>query len=241
MGTVVQDQSSTFQSGVSSSWAIAFGSNITAGNLIYCWGGAGGDASGTIPTDTLTHTYVLIRHTYDATNNQSHTTWYAKNTSSGANTVTLAASYQGAGTSMGVLEISGLHTTTPLDGTVEVGAVDTTTNGTDVASGGTLVTGSASDFLVCAMQNINEAEVGTLTISAGTSYTGNTKTGTHIGKMQTRQVSSTGSYLAAFTGNADQRSTIHGVAFKDAAQPEFMGYLKKNQLRPRIFSPGHAR
>ena len=217
MGTVVQDQSSTFDSGVASSWSIAFASNITAGNLIYCWGGSNGDALGTIPTDTLSHTYTLIRHTYDATNDQSHSTWYAKNTSAGANTVTLAASYHGTNARMGVLEISGLDTTTPLDGTVEVGATDTTTNGTDAASGGTLVTGNASDFLVCAMQNLDEADPGTLTISAGTSYTGNTPTGTHAGKMQTRQVSSTGSYAAAFTGNADKRSTIHGVAFKDAA------------------------
>lgn len=215
MGTVVQDQSSTFDSTTSTSWSIAFASNLTAGNLLYVWAGALGNAGGTVPTDTRGHTYTLIRHTFDAANNQSHSTWYAKNTSAGANTVTLAAAYQGSFTRMGVLELAGLDTTTPLD--VEVGAVDTTTNGVDAASGGTLVTGNASDLLVCSAQNNLDGEPGALTFSAGTSYTAQTPAGLHVGKMQTRQVSSTGSYAAAFTGDLDKPCTIHGVAFKDAA------------------------
>lgn len=215
MGAVVQDKSGVFDSGTSSSWAITFAANITAGNLIYVWGGAGGNALGTVPTDTLGHTYSLIRHTYDAVNDQCHSTWYTKNTSAGANTVTLAASYRGGFVRMGALEISGLDTTAPVD--VEVGAIDTTENGTDAASAGTLITTNASDFLVCSAQNDNEVEPGTLTYSAGTGYTANTPTGVHVGKMQTRQVASTGSYAAAFTGNANQRSMIHGVAFKDAS------------------------
>ena len=239
MGAVVQDQSSAFDTNLSTSWAISFGSNITAGNLIYCWGGSISNVGSASPTDTRAHTYTLIRSTYDATADFTHTTWYAKNTSAGANTTTLDATYQNNFCRMGVLEISGLNTTTPLDGAIEVGAVDATTNGTDTASAGTLVTTNASDFLVGSAQNVVQGEVGTLTFTAGTSWTGRTPTGgPHVGKMQTRVVSSTGSYTAAFSGDVDQRSIIHGVAFQDAAgeatQAQIWPSIQQGILNPMI-------
>jgi len=102
--------------GSGASIGVAFDANVAAGNLIVV-SAAWGTVDDT-PTcaDNLGNTYTAIDKAWNTTNNQGHCTFYAKNITGGASTVTVT--FPGGAKSFRFLlldEYSGADTTAPLD------------------------------------------------------------------------------------------------------------------------------
>lgn len=94
--------------------AVAFGSNNTAGNLIFvsCYG-----AQASVPTLSIgdsRNAYTPIGNV-NAGSNTAVYWWYAKNIGAGANTVTCSSSLASTSLQLSILEYRGLDPTAPLD------------------------------------------------------------------------------------------------------------------------------
>ena len=217
-GAWVQDDTTVAQDGGSGVelTSKAFGANVTAGNLIAVMFGFG--LSGT-PTcsDGLGNTYTLKTNTYDATNEQSHAQFYAKNITGGACTVTADANSGSAGyLRLGIMEISGCDTTAPDDG--GAAAVQAGGTATDHYSSGNIIT-TVTDFVFGSTQNIAEASPGTGTLTAGATpaYTIRETAGANVIGMETRASQAAATFDANFTRSVGHRSITGIMAFKETA------------------------
>jgi hypothetical protein len=151
----------------------------------------------------------------DAGNAQSSHVWRKENSGSGNFTVTATFNRSAPFRRIRVCELSGLETTANVDQTAGQGQTTPGTGTDAVTSGSTSTTANANDFLVGFSQDTSEADPGTGTLSAGTSYT---ISGTNVMLgLESRSVSATGTYAATFTQSVNNNRTTHIVAFKEAA------------------------
>ncbi len=158
MATAFVQSKLTRQTGSSTTVAVTFTSNVTAGNLIRVmasWDGGIGVLSGI--ADSLGNTYTAVDNLSDGGNPNHYATWYAKNIAGGACTVTVTFTSARPITLLHVEEISGADTTAPLDqhslnlqatpGTGANGVVSTsvtTTTDGQFVSGCSMATGSST-------------------------------------------------------------------------------------------------
>lgn len=143
MAAFVQDASNGTALGTSV--AVAFGSNVTAGNLITVVVRANtNDAPSWTVTDSLGNTYVEDEAQFQSTDLTTTRIYRASNISGGANTVTFAGT-NNIRRGIVIKEFSGLDTTSPLDVTnsnqgtdasVECGSVTMTADGVIVIGWG---------------------------------------------------------------------------------------------------------
>lgn len=221
VGAVVQGTTDLTQDDASNHTTVAkaFGSNPTTGNLnevTVCWGGT--DDTGIIVTDSQSNTYVSIQRVWDSGQNQGIEKFYSKNITGGATTVT--ATFSGAGRSYNrllIAELSGLHTTAPLD--VNAGQFQASPGtGTDaITSGAMATTAEADEYITCSYQDSNELVPGSGTLSAGTSFVKQIDGGTGIIALEHRNVSSTGAYAGTWTRSTNQRCSAIVSAYKLSA------------------------
>lgn len=160
--TVVQSKGDCTAANFTST-TCAFPSNVTSGNVLVACGGNwnGNNMSGMAATDTLSTNYAEVIGSA-TTSGVAIKTWiaYGVATSSGANTITQTpAGGTGWYGSWGILELSGVDTTTPLD----VDGGSSTGSGTTVSDG---ITTSAADTIVLAC--MSHGNSGTISITADT-------------------------------------------------------------------------
>jgi len=207
--TAAQDDSGSYTTD-----AVAFGSNCTSGNLITIECGCGSTATPTA-SDSQSNTYTLQTNTYDATNNQSHFQFYAKNITGGANTVTVNWGALKSYNRLIIGEHSGLDTTAPLDQAAAQAQAGGTS--TDYYSSGNITT-SNTCYCVAGLQNIDEAGSSTDTVTAGATpaYTKRTD---EAGILTTETAASlaSGTFDANFTRNVSRRCITGVMAFKESA------------------------
>jgi len=120
MATLVQS-ARNYEAADDTSFALAFGSNVVAGNLLVAVLGAYDDAATfNTPTDTIGTTYTqagtLLRGTVDSPAPML-AVYYGIAPSSGANTVTMTSSVGVQDKDLRIFELSGVDGTTPLNQT----------------------------------------------------------------------------------------------------------------------------
>lgn len=209
--TAVDDSGSTI-----TSLAKAFTSNVTAGNHIFVGIGWGSNDQNPTITDTLGHTYTLIRKTWDATNNQGTATYHTQNISGGANTVTLSLSVASPYVRLYIRESSGILTAGALD--VETGQVQASPGtGTDGCTSGAMTTTVANTMIVGFCQDIGGTQT---SYTAGTNFTLRESVAGLVCGSDDRNAATAGSYAATFTLSVNNRHTTHAAAFKEVAAAE---------------------
>src|SRR3990167_8088160 len=211
-GAWVQDDTNVVDAG-STTIAKAFGSNVTAGNLIAVVVGNEGDVTCTV-ADTLGNTYTQKTATYDASNGQKHFQFYAKDILGGACTVTATLSLSKQYRRLGIMEISGCDTTAPDDGgAAQVQAGGTTTDYYSSVNIATTVT----DFVFGDIQDISGSGA-TLTAGATPAYTLREVDANSVIGMESLASQAAATFDANFTrSTAGNRSTTGVMAFKEAA------------------------
>lgn len=184
--------------------AVAFPSNVTAGNLICVQSGNdSGSASASGYADTLSNSYAaVVVSANNVSAQQRIDASYCKNISGGSCTVTATFTASTSWRHIHVSEYSGADTTAPLDksagntgtsGSGSSGAQTTTTNGQ-------LIYGGSGNGL-------NTAGTGFTALSSGTNYT----------NMSEYQIqTSAGSIDATFTGSSSSWCVIM-MTFKEAS------------------------
>ena len=217
---------------------------MTAGNLIVlgvsCYGY---DISSV--TDSLGNTYTLIDNVRDTPNDSPGATYYAKNITGGACTITVSMTGSNYYQRVIAVEYSGLDTTAPLD--VHTAVNDTTVSTTtDSASSGSTGTTSAADSLVFGY--IGPTQAGSIT--AGTGFTSIANEQGCLAEES--NAASTGTYEATGTGDMTTRVVAFVAVFKPAAggggggggtpsAPPQIRQLFHRSYRPRPYAPGRGR
>lgn len=197
--------------------ALAYGSNVTAGNLLVCYIYASHGISGVADSRSQTFTSAV-----NVTDNATYSLaiFYYPNTTGGADTVTVT--FLGAITyaSLQCSEYSGVATSSPLDQTTSNSQTDPGT-ATDAVTSGNVTTTTNGQLIL----GWTVAVDGTSTVSAGTSYTGRTNVfgdTIHEDLVQT----SAGSIAATFTTNSATADYITLIAtFKEAIAATCKGAL----------------
>ena len=218
MGTHVNSFHNS-NSGTATTIAATDTGNTTTGNLLRVSCGWGTTDRTPTCADIANGNYTEIgTHTWDSGNNQGMAQFYFKNITSAILPV-ITVTFPGNVTDLHIqcTEISGLDTSAPLDQSAsQVNTAPGT--GTDGATSGNMsATTNASDFIISSFQDITGTSY---TVTEGTSYTARDTWTTASGqpiKLETRQVSATGTYAGTFTLSADKRCIVNVVAFKDAA------------------------
>ena len=213
-GAWVQDDTNEDDSGASGTTiAKAFGSNVTAANLIAVWGGWGTIDTTVTCADTQSNSYTQKTKTWDDTNGQGHVQFYAANITGGANTVTITFGDSVTYRRIGVMEISGLQTASPDDGgALQVQAGGTTT---DYYSSGNITT-TVTDFCFGSWQDIGGSGA-TLTAGATPAFTLRQLNTSNIGAMETLASQAAATFDANFTASIGNRAFTGIMAFKEAA------------------------
>ena len=189
--------------------AIAYGSNVTAGNLLVCHIYANHGISGV--ADSRSQTFTSAVNVTDGAT-YSLATFYYANTTGGADTVTVT--FAGAITyaSLQCSEYSGVATASPLDQTASNSQTDPGT-ATDAVTSGSVTTTTNGQLIVGFSTAL---VVGAGTLSAGTNYTGRTNVfgdTLYADRVQT----SAGSIAATFTTNHATSDYITLIStFKEA-------------------------
>jgi hypothetical protein len=212
---------STKLTGSGTTIALAFTSNVTAGNLTVVgvsWGAAGGviEALSSV-ADGLSNTYTRITNcdVVDSTNDQQHTIIYAKNIAGGACTITVTFTASRSNRGITIAEYSGADTSAPLDQSVSNFQTSPGT-GTDAVTSTTKTT-TANGELIAGIYTDSTSGAGT-TVSAGTGFTKQEDTGGTAGAIQIvyedQIQSSSGSIAATFTETANHRALSAMATFK---------------------------
>jgi hypothetical protein len=209
MATLAQAVVAAHSSSGVTGLGVAFGSNVTAGNLIAVTVqiaelASSSSASVTV-SDTLSNTYTLAARAPTVSADTTNVlVFYAKNITGGACTVTATSS-----SSRKVIvayEFAGLDTTTPVE--------DTATNSGNSAAptAGNVDTAGAGALVAVAHNFYNYT-----TLTAGSGWTGTTTTDVwYKFESQYRLVGSGGSYAAEFVQGAAYDYGAAAVAFKNA-------------------------
>jgi hypothetical protein len=200
---------------------LAYGSNVTAGNLLVCHVYANHGISSV--ADSLTQTFTAAVNLTDGST-YSVATFYYANTAGGADTVTVT--FAGAITyaSLQCSEYSGVQTSSPLDQTTSNNQTDPGT-GTDAVTSGNVTTTTDGQLIVGFSTAL---VVGAGTLSAGTNYTARTNVfGDTL--CEDRVQTSAGSIAATFTNSlstADFITLISTYKAASAASPSFGARLR---------------
>lgn len=161
-GAIVHVQSNT--NGVvggGTTQAVAFGSNVTAGNLIiaYCYFGTQTNPANVTATDSLGQTLTQAVGQGQTTDGHVYTIFYKENSAGGADTVTCASTLSGT-TRASVSEFSGVALSGSLDQTLS-------TQGASAApASGNVTPGQNGELLLCA----SSGDTATV-YTAGTDFT----------------------------------------------------------------------
>jgi hypothetical protein len=221
----------TFLSSVSAT----FGSPNSVGNMILvAWEGDEVTANGgNTPTDTAGNTYVRLASVNIALDHELEV-WVCYNCKQKAgNVVTVTDTGGGVNSIVIVEEWIGVSTLALIDQTAGASG-----NGTALSSGATATTTNERDLLWVA-GNV-DVPTGSNVLSLGTNFsnlTQNTTPGFSCLGIESRVVNGRAAYTGLFTSSISQSWSCIIVAMRAAsAAPSF-----KNNLRPRIFSPGNAR
>lgn len=209
----------------------AFPSNVTSGNVLVACGANwnGNNMSGMAATDSLSTNYAEIVGAA-TTSGVAIKTWFAYGvaTSSGANTITQTPS-GGVGWygSWGILELSGVDTTTPLD----VDGGNSTGTGTTVSDG---ITTSAADTIVLACMSHGNSGTISITEDTGGGWTsaGEVENYSNAPYAWEYQIfSSAGAKTASFTIGNSIGWTIQTLSLKQTAGSTPVEYFRR-RLQP---------
>lgn len=198
MGTLVQSQSAG-NSANGTTLGAAFGSSVTAGNLIHVFilYRDSGEGTGHSISDSLGNTYTLIANSNRTNRRTAH--FYASNISGGSCTVTLSTPNNNPFRSLAVVEISGLDTSAPLDVHSE-NVQDPAGTGTDAVVSGSATATAAGYLSACGIQ-VEDIGYGAPP-NAGTGFTNDgavlPPVGVNQGRLEHASVSA-GSQQATFT------------------------------------------
>jgi len=211
MGALVQNARG-YEATSDTSWAVAFGSNVVANNLLVVVVGTYNDtATINTPTDTRGTTYTQAGSLLRGGGSPAImlAVYYGVAPSSGANTVTVTFSANCGDKELKIFEISGESTGTPLNQTN--GA---TGNSAAPLSGS--ITTTVAGFIIKAVQEFSWT---THDEAAGTPTTGWTEYGdTATGADSAyRNEASTGTFNGGFTLNGNSQWACRIVAFADGA------------------------
>lgn len=196
---------------------LAFGSNITAGNMIcgaVSWVDTNNGVLNSV-TDTLGNTYTLLNNSTSTYSGGVYTAqFYALSPSGGANTVQANFSVSAFGLRQMVLaEVEGRHASSPLDGN-DANAQLNQAPGTDVLTSTDITTTANGDYLFGWCLGFE----GTAVLTAGTTgFTLREGTGLNRGCEDQIQASA-GTIAATFTLAVSNNYCVTGImAFKPAA------------------------
>ena len=197
----VQAPTGYLNNATSTTAALAFGSNNTAGNLlvaVIAWSSSLANGPASI-ADTRGNTWSICTGIYDTPNGQGITIAYAPNCAAGANTVTVTFGATSEYRRLTLAEYSGAATTTPLD--KQQGNAQSTTTATDnITTGATVTPTTDGQLIVGGFQRDGNEDGGNLV--AGTGFTSRQVLGSHDhmfeDKIQTTAtaVSATATYAA---------------------------------------------
>jgi len=210
-GAWVQDDTNVADA-TSTTIAKAFGSNVTATNLIAVVAGCGGNQDATC-ADSLTNTYTPKTATYDAANDQKHFQWYAKNIAGGPCTVTVTFNATSKWRRLGIMEISGCDTAAPDDG--GAAQVQAGNSAADYYSSGNIIT-TVTDFVFGGWQDI-DGSGSTLTAGATPAFILREADATKVIAMESRASQAAATFDANFTSNVGWRAITSIMAFKETA------------------------
>ena len=205
-----------------------FGSNCTAGNLIFYSvgydgeGGGGGQPTVAI-TDSRGNAYTKIASFFDATNDLYSEFGYAKNIAGGATTVT--ATFSGSVASsyfkgISALEISGLDTVAPFTIGEDAIANLSIAASTGFSTGNTAALAESNGFMVGVASQLHNLN-GPATAGSGFTQFGsafwNFGGGTEFALLETKTLSSNAAQAATFTsGAAGFSGHAYAAVFKPA-------------------------
>lgn len=183
---------------------VAFGSNVTAGNLVgVCLRCGEGTETVSSITDSLGNGYTKVYWQPQTTDGHSLYAFYSKNILGGADTLTQTGC-GAAGARWGIIEISGLDTSAPLDQFTSTEGLATTANS------GSVTTTQASEWIWGCLGD------GDVLPTAGAGWT--SRAG--VGKVQSEdQILSTTQTLAATSSNTLNKWTAGISTFKAAGAP----------------------
>lgn len=188
---------------------LAYGSNVTAGNLLVCHIYANHGISSV--ADSRSQTFSSAVNVTDSST-YSIATFYYANTTGGADTVTVTFAGTITYASLQCSEYSGVATASPLDQTASNIQTDPGT-ATDAVTSGSVTTTTNGQLIVGFSTAL---VVGAGTLSAGTNYTGRTNVfgdTLYADRVQT----SAGSIAATFTTNHATSDYITLIStFKEA-------------------------
>ena len=210
--------------------AVTFPGNVTAGNLIALFV-AFNNVANIIDsvTDSLGNTYTLVDTALNFASD-SHASYYAKNITGGACTVTVTFTASVGYRSLTVHEVSGLDTTAPLD----QHAINTQVApdiGTDAVTSGSVTTTTNGQYIFGAC-HVNNTGAG-LTVDPGTGFTGRESIdgGADSAPLESEdQIQPTaGSIAATFTLGANNNTTTCIMTFKAASGATAWGPLLARQ------------
>jgi hypothetical protein len=192
-----------------SSFGLAFGSNVTAGNVMIAACRFHVDLTPTV-ADTRGSTWTLGGRYWNAGEEMGAVWYWAVVPSSGANTVTFSFTTPNAQVRIALHEESGIDTASPIDGSNGSSAFFTDT-ATDGASSGTF-TPTEANARIIGIALVNPSA----TPTAGTNFTlhhGSTSTRTWI---ESRTLAVPASTAATFTIPGSMLAIIMGIALKPA-------------------------
>jgi len=220
----VQGTSDLTQDNASSYGSVAatFGTNVTSGNCIVvglCYSGTATDNASV--TDSQSNTYTLIKTSVDTVNSQVTDVYVAYNVTGGADTVTATFNTSRQYNRFLISEYSGIATTTPVD--QSNGAAG---DGTSI-DGGSVTTTSASETIIGVYQDTGEATPGTGTLTAGSGFVKDYDGGTGIIAIESKTVSSTGSYSTPWTRSNTVRYAAVTVSLVNSTGAT-NGFLNRN-------------
>jgi hypothetical protein len=191
--------------------AVAFASNVTAGNLLIvtaAWADGGTGNAPTI-TDTRGNTYTAAGSAhFDTPNGQGQHTYYVPSTTAGANTVTATFGTTTTYRRIEVTEVSGCATTSPVDAVSKF--IGTSTTAANSVTSGSATTTTAGCYIYGAFQRDGT----TVTITSGTGFTQRLNL-TDVDIEDMTQASA-GSVAATWTSSAATTYLATMVAFKPA-------------------------
>ena len=213
----VQSASISSDGTTSTTVAVTFGSNVTAGNLIalFVVFNSGANIIDTV-ADSLGNTYVLA-DTAVGFAGDSHATYYAKNITGGACTVTVTLTASVGYRSLVVHEASGLDTTAPLDQHV-INTQTTPGTGANAVTSGSVTTTTDGQYIFGAT-HVNNVGAG-VTVTPGTGLTGRESIdgGADSAPLESEDLiqTSAGAIAATFTQSVDNNVTTAIMTFKAA-------------------------
>lgn len=218
MAIAFVQQASNSTSGNVTTLSASYGSNQTAGNMNILAIGSGTTAVAISNiTDQASNSYTLAK-SYDDGGTLVISVYYCASIAShtGANQVTVTWASTVTGATLGVLEYSGLATSSPTDGTAQG---DDNINGTP-ATPTAVTTTNATDLVIGAVMGDSGHA-----FTAGTGYTSRTSNygSFPVGNVEDQITTSTGSFNGNFTC-ASQHWALICCAFKTGAS---------NILRPQ--------